>query len=67
VTRPLLLDLFCCEGDAMEMPWASWNGCREAIPPAYTKFIGEQLIRSLTPVPAVKNTEPDKDTNHDDT
>jgi DNA (cytosine-5)-methyltransferase 1 len=49
--------------DAMEMPWASWNGCREAIPPAYTKFIGEQLIRSLTPVPAVKNTEPDKDTS----
>lgn len=32
---------------AMEMPWASWNGCREAIPPAYTEFIGEQLIEAL--------------------
>ena len=29
--------------EAMEMPWASWNGCREAIPPAYTEFIGQQL------------------------
>jgi DNA (cytosine-5)-methyltransferase 1 len=29
---------------AMDMPWASWNGCREAIPPAYTEFIGRQLI-----------------------
>jgi len=32
---------------AMEMPWASWNGCREAIPPAYTRFIGEQLMRAV--------------------
>jgi DNA (cytosine-5)-methyltransferase 1 len=29
---------------AMEMPWASWDGCREAIPPAYTEFIGHQLL-----------------------
>jgi DNA (cytosine-5)-methyltransferase 1 len=29
--------------EAMGMPWASWNGCREAIPPAYTEFIGWQL------------------------
>lgn len=33
--------------DAMQMPWASWNGCREAIPPAYTEFIGHQLIAHL--------------------
>ena len=33
--------------EAMEMPWASWNGCREAIPPAYTRFIGEQLMRAV--------------------
>jgi DNA (cytosine-5)-methyltransferase 1 len=33
--------------DAMGMPWASWNGCREAIPPAYTEFIGRQLIDQL--------------------
>jgi DNA (cytosine-5)-methyltransferase 1 len=32
---------------AMEMPWASWNGCREAIPPAYTRWIGEQLAQHL--------------------
>jgi DNA (cytosine-5)-methyltransferase 1 len=30
--------------EAMGMPWASWNGCREAIPPAYTEFIGRQLL-----------------------
>lgn len=29
---------------AMGMPWASWRGCAEAIPPAYTEFIGEQLL-----------------------
>lgn len=32
---------------AMEMPWATWNGCREAIPPAYTEHIGRQLIDHL--------------------
>jgi DNA (cytosine-5)-methyltransferase 1 len=30
--------------DAMGMPWASWNGCREAIPPAYTEWLGTQLL-----------------------
>lgn len=30
--------------EAMGMPWASWNGVREAIPPAYTRWIGEQLL-----------------------
>jgi DNA (cytosine-5)-methyltransferase 1 len=29
---------------AMGMPWASWHGCAEAIPPAYTKHIGQQLL-----------------------
>ena len=33
--------------EAMGMPWATWNGCREAIPPAYTEFIGRQLIDQL--------------------
>lgn len=33
--------------EAMEMPWADWNGVREAIPPAYTRFIGEQLLAHL--------------------
>jgi len=29
---------------AMGMPWASWNGVREAIPPAYTEHLGRQLL-----------------------
>jgi DNA (cytosine-5)-methyltransferase 1 len=33
--------------EAMGMPWASWNGCREAIPPAYTEFIGAQLLEHV--------------------
>lgn len=32
--------------DAMGMPWASWFGCKEAIPPAYTEHIGLQLIKA---------------------
>jgi DNA (cytosine-5)-methyltransferase 1 len=32
---------------AMEMPWASWNGVREAVPPAYTEWIGTQLLAHL--------------------
>lgn len=28
---------------AMEMPWADWTGVREAVPPAYTEWIGHQL------------------------
>lgn len=31
----------------MDAPWASWRGCAEAIPPAYTEFIGNQLIEHL--------------------
>jgi DNA (cytosine-5)-methyltransferase 1 len=33
--------------DAMGMPWASKHGLNEAIPPAYTRFIGRQLIEHL--------------------
>jgi DNA (cytosine-5)-methyltransferase 1 len=33
--------------EAMGMPWASWNGVREAIPPAYTEYIGRQLLAHL--------------------
>lgn len=32
---------------AMEMPWADWDGVREAIPPAYTEYIGRQLLAHL--------------------
>lgn len=31
----------------MDMPWASRRGLAEAIPPAYTEFIGAQLIEAL--------------------
>ncbi len=30
--------------EAMGMDWADWHGTKEAIPPAYTEFIGAQLI-----------------------
>jgi len=36
----------------MGMPWASRDGLREAIPPAYTEFIGEQLLAQLGQVAA---------------
>lgn len=31
----------------MGMPWADWHGCAQAIPPAYTEFIGAQLMAAL--------------------
>lgn len=33
--------------DAMGMPWASGYGCNEAVPPAYTEFIGAQLMQHV--------------------
>jgi DNA (cytosine-5)-methyltransferase 1 len=33
--------------EVMEMPWASGHGCTQAIPPAYTEWIGRQLIAQL--------------------
>lgn len=30
--------------EAMDMPWASWRGCAEAVPPSYTELIGLQLL-----------------------
>jgi DNA (cytosine-5)-methyltransferase 1 len=30
--------------DAMGMDWADWHGTKEAIPPAYTEFLGAQLL-----------------------
>ncbi|WP_427422695.1 hypothetical protein [Lysinibacillus fusiformis] len=38
--------------EAMGMPWASRDGCAEAIPPAYTRFIGEQLMAHVLPFAA---------------
>jgi DNA (cytosine-5)-methyltransferase 1 len=33
--------------ELMGMPWADWHGCKEAIPPVYTEFIGRQLMDAL--------------------
>lgn len=33
--------------EAMGMPWASWRGCTQAIPPAYTEYIGRQLLAHI--------------------
>ncbi|MFD7794362.1 SAM-dependent methyltransferase [Streptomyces sp. NPDC059759] len=38
--------------EVMGMPWASRDGLREAIPPAYTRFLGEQIATALTEVAA---------------
>lgn len=32
---------------AMGMDWADWHGTKEAIPPAYTEWIGRQLLDHL--------------------
>lgn len=32
----------------MGMPWATRHGCSQAIPPAYTEFIGEQLLAHVS-------------------
>ncbi|HXI17612.1 MAG TPA: DNA cytosine methyltransferase [Chloroflexota bacterium] len=37
-------------GPAMGIDWMTWRELTQAIPPAYTKFIGTQLLRALWPV-----------------
>jgi DNA (cytosine-5)-methyltransferase 1 len=34
--------------EVMGMPWANRDGLREAIPPAYSEYVGSQLIAHLT-------------------
>jgi len=34
--------------NAMNMPWAIWTELVEAIPPAFTKYLGDQVTRILT-------------------
>lgn len=33
--------------ELMEMPWADWHGCKEAVPPAYTRHIGTALLAAI--------------------
>jgi DNA (cytosine-5)-methyltransferase 1 len=33
--------------DVMGMPWANRDGLREAIPPAYSEYIGKQLMKVI--------------------
>jgi DNA (cytosine-5)-methyltransferase 1 len=37
--------------EAMGMDWGDWHGVKEAIPPAYTEWIGAQLLRHLALTP----------------
>jgi DNA (cytosine-5)-methyltransferase 1 len=32
---------------AMGMDWADWHGTKEAVPPAYTEYIGAQLLAAV--------------------
>jgi DNA (cytosine-5)-methyltransferase 1 len=34
-------------GDAMGVDWMRWDDLKEAVPPAYTAFIGEQIAATL--------------------
>jgi DNA (cytosine-5)-methyltransferase 1 len=31
----------------MGMPWANRDGLREAIPPAYSQYVGQQLMAAV--------------------
>jgi hypothetical protein len=31
----------------MGIDWMNWRELREAIPPVYTEFLGEQVVRAL--------------------
>jgi DNA (cytosine-5)-methyltransferase 1 len=33
--------------ELLGMPWADWRGVGQAIPPAYTEFVGAQLLTAL--------------------
>ena len=45
--RPLLRGSVEKAPDDMGIDWMSWDELREAIPPAYTEFIGKQLLEAL--------------------
>ena len=45
---------------AMNMPWADNHGLNEAIPPAYTEWVGRQLLASLMPRANPQGSEVDE-------
>ena len=45
--------------EAMQMPWATMQQMSEAVPPAYTRFIGERLLDHLA------RRKPSNDQSHD--
>jgi DNA (cytosine-5)-methyltransferase 1 len=45
--RPLLRGTVDQAADDMGIDWMTWDELREAIPPAYTQWIGEQLLAHL--------------------
>lgn len=52
---------------AMGMPWGDWQGVKNAVPPAYTEFLGEQIRAfvgvDLTPCYVVVPRAPDESEN----
>jgi DNA (cytosine-5)-methyltransferase 1 len=46
--KPILRGSVDQAPDDMGIDWMTWDELREAIPPAYTQFIGEQLMEQLT-------------------
>ena len=43
ITDSILLDVDA-DGAPVGIDWMKWNDLKEAIPPAYTEYLGEQLL-----------------------
>jgi DNA (cytosine-5)-methyltransferase 1 len=50
--KPLLRGTVEQAADDMGIDWMGWDDLREAVPPAYTEFLGEQLATHLSGVAA---------------
>jgi DNA (cytosine-5)-methyltransferase 1 len=46
-TQLLMQDGLAASRELMEMPWANWRELSQAIPPAYTELIGQQLLNHI--------------------